>query len=670
MKKESILLKIAQLKKVMRVTRLRMHKPAGGAKRLSCLAIILALSFTSCNDYLDVVPDNVATMEHAFKLRNEAEKYLFTCYSFLPKNGDGWFNGGLMSGDEIWLPQSSQVHWHPAFRIAQGQQNKDAPLFDEWGGARKGNDGRSNYLRIWVGIRHCNIFLENIRDEDKVPDLTLDERTRWIGEVEFLKAYYHFYMMRMYGPIPILDEAQLEEEPTAKRMPIKDCVNYISDLLDKSVEKLPQRIVDGNNQLGRVTQPIALAVKAKLWLYAASPLFNGNSDFANLRDKEGVALFDPAYDPTRWVKARDAAKAAIEAAEQNGHGLYEYRNDVLNLSEETKTQLNIRNAVTDRWGKEHVWALSNSYFVNEALCMPPLERSSNSNRFQMQGAWSAPLKIAKMFYTKNGVPIEEDKTLDYSNYMDLRKGGAEERFYIEPNQTTARLNFDREPRFYADLGFDGGIWYMKDGNETGSDVNTFFVKSKNNEKAGFGHFTNWSETGYFIKKLVHWESTTRSSNAPTWKQYPWPEVRLADLYLMYAEAQNEVEGGSPLAIEYLDKIRTRAGLMGVVESWSNFSKNPAKYTTQDGLRQIIQRERLIELCFEGHRFWDLRRWKLAAEELNKDITGMNILGKTVETYNNERVVFSQKFITPRDYFWPIGNWDIRRNPHLVENLGW
>ena len=79
---------------------------------------------------------------------------------------------------------------------------------------------------------------------------------------------------------------------------------------------------------------------------------------------------------------------------------------------------------------------------------------------------------------------------------------------------------------------------------------------------------------------------------------------------------------------------------------------------------------LIELAFEGHRFWDLRRWKLAAEELNKDITGLNIFGKTAETYNNERVVFSQKFITPRDYFWPIGNYDTRRNPNLVENPGW
>src|SRR5690606_28326362 len=106
------------------------------------IVFFVALGMSSCKKYLDIVPDNVAVIEHAFKLRTEAEKYLFTCYSYLPKNGDGWFNAGMMSGDEIWLPQDDQAHWHPAFRIAQGLQNVNAPLFNEWGGDLKGGDGR------------------------------------------------------------------------------------------------------------------------------------------------------------------------------------------------------------------------------------------------------------------------------------------------------------------------------------------------------------------------------------------------------------------------------------------------------------------------------------------------------------------------------------------------
>jgi hypothetical protein len=645
---------------------LKTSRASSGARML---LLLLAFQLASCNSYLDVVPDNVATIENAFKLRNEAEKYLFTCYSFLPNHGDNWYNPGAMGADEIWMPQASQGYWNQPFRIAMGQQNKDAPLFDAWAGVRAGG-GPGDNKKLFRGIRHCNIFLENIRDLSKVPDLPADERERWIGEVEFLKAYYHYYLFRMYGPIPILDENSLVQEPNAKRAPVDEVVQYISDLLDASVNKLPSRIVDENTQLGRITQSIALAVKAKLWLYAASPLFNGNPDYANFKDKNGTALFNSQYDPAKWVKARDAAKAAIEAAAANGHTIYTYKNDVYQLSPEIKTQLNIRNAVTERWGAEAVWAMSNFDFNNETLAIPPLERGSTVDRGALRGVFAVPLKIAKLFHSKNGVPIEEDKTLDFSNYMTPRLAAAGEQYYVEPLYSTARGNFDREPRFYANLGFDGGIWYMKDGNATGADENTFYVNAKNGQKAGFGDFNNWNETGYFVKKLVHWESTVSGRTPISWKRYPWPEIRLADLYLMYAEALNEVNGGSPEAISYVDMLRERAGLQGVVASWTNFSKNPSKYTTQDGLREIIQRERTIELAFEGQRFWDLRRWKLAAQELNKDITGFNIIGKTTEAYNTERVISSQKFITPRDYLWPIGNYDTRRNPFLVENPGW
>jgi hypothetical protein len=645
-------------------------------KKTLILIVVLATGFSSCKKFLDVVPDNIVTIEHAFKLRNEAEKYLFTLYSYMPRNGDGWYNAGLMGGDEIWLPEESETHWHPIFRIAHGMQKKDEPYFDEWAGTRKGNGTVNDHRKLWRAISQCNIFLENMRDLTKVPDISEFERERWIGEAEFLKAYYHYYMLRMYGPIPIMDQNISVNGDVAssysKRMPVDSCVNYISGLLDSAYQKLPVTIADEINEMGRITQPVVLAVKAKLLATAASPLFNGNPDYANFKDKEGNALFNPTFDSKKWEKARDAALVAIQAAEANGSRLYEYSAGQIPLNDTTKRQLSIRNAVTERWGKEHVWANAQSYFVNEALCMPPMERSQRGGvstiRFELQGVWAAPIKIAKTFYTENGVPIEEDKTLNFNNIEELRTATAAERNYIEPGFVTSRLNFNREPRFYASLGFDGGVWYMFDGVANGSDVNTYYVKAKNGERAGLGHFTNWNETGYFIKKLTHWESVTNQRT--TWKQYPWPEIRLADLYLLYAEALNEVEPASATAIEYVDKVRKRAGLKGVVESWTNYSNNPGKYASQQGLREIIHRERLIELAFEGHRFWDLRRWKKAFDELNKDITGWTILAKTTNTYYKERLVYNQRFIAPRDYFWPIGNFDIRRNPNLVENPGW
>ena len=633
------------------------------------LAVGLMFSTVSCSDFLDVVPDNVTTLDNAFSLKNEAEKYLFTCYSYIPKNGDGWYNIGMMSGDEIWLPQTDRTYWNPAFRIAQGNQNSNIPLLDAWRGFQLGATGSDK--RLFAGLRSCNIFLENVRNPSKVPDLTLDVRTRWIGEVEFLKAYYHYYLFRMYGPIPIIDvNVPLDADVQASyvyRRPVDECVNYIDALLDSSIAKLPDVVENDLQEMGRITKPIALALKAKLWVLAASPLFNGNSDFANFTDHEGTLLFNPTYDATKWQKAKEACKAAIDAAEGVGHKLHVYTNDPFGLTDTTRTQLSIRQAVSEPWNSEVVWGNSNSYFWNSNMCQILLTGTKAQNRLPTPGVWEAPLKIAKMFYTSNGVPIEEDITFDFSDYEQLRRATKSESYNIKTNYITARLNFDRENRFYADLGFDGGIWYKKDAR--GVDT-AFYAQTKWADLGGAPSTLSWNETGYYIKKLVNWEMVFGDNDATTYGQYPWPEIRLADLYLLYAEALNETEPASAEAIVYLDKIRARAGLAGVVESWTNYSSIPNKFATQDGLREIIHRERLIELAFEGHRFWDLRRWKKAAEELNKDITGWNYTGTTAATYYRETQIYSQTFVTPRDYLWPIGAEDTRKNPKLVENPGW
>lgn len=633
------------------------------------LAVGLIFSTASCSDYLDVVPDNVTTLDNAFSLKNEAEKYLFTCYSYMPKNGDGWYNIGMMSGDEIWLPQTDRTYWNPAFRIAQGNQNSNIPLLDAWRGYQLGATGSDK--RLFAGLRSCNIFLENVRNLNKVPDLTLDVRTRWIGEVEFLKAYYHYYLFRMYGPIPIIDvNVPLDADVQASyvyRRPVDECVNYINALLDSSIAKLPDIVENDLQEMGRITKPIALALKAKLWVLAASPLFNGNPDFAGFTDHEGNLLFNPTYDPSKWQKAKEACKAAIDAAEGVGHKLHVYTNDPFGLTDTTRIQLSIRQAVSEPWNSEIVWGNSNSYFWNSNMCQILLTGTKAQNRLPTPGVWEAPLKIARMFYTSNGVPIEEDITFDFSDYEQLRKATKSESYNIKTGYITARLNYDRENRFYADLGFDGGIWYKKDAR--GVDT-AFFAQTKWADLGGAPSTLSWNETGYYIKKLVNWEMVFGDNDATTYGQYPWPEIRLADLYLLYAEALNETEPASAEAIVYLDKIRARAGLAGVVESWTNYSSLPGKFATQDGLREIIHRERLIELAFEGHRFWDLRRWKKAAEELNKDITGWNYTGTTAATYYRETQIYSQTFVTPRDYFWPIGAEDTRKNPKLVENPGW
>ncbi|MFV0521758.1 MAG: RagB/SusD family nutrient uptake outer membrane protein [Mangrovibacterium sp.] len=637
-------------------------------KRIVILAVILMGGMTSCN-FLDVVPDNVATIDNAFNLRYQAEKYLFTCYSYLPKGGDPWRNVAHFGGDEAWAPYNTGFHsW--SVEIARGYQRTTNTYQNAWDGNYDGG-GLNDLYPLYDGIRHCNIFLDNVSDRGKVLDLEESERVRWLAEVEFLKAYYHFMLFRRYGPIAIMDTAipidADENEVSVSRDPVDDVVNFIVDLLDKAIPDLPDRITDEATELGRITKPIGLAVKAEVLMYWASPLFNGNTDYSSFVDKNGVNFFNQTYDAERWKKAADAAKEAIDIAESYGAALYHFTDHSYQLSDTTFTILSINQAVCERWNSEIIWGNPNSNTQDlQRLAMPhtSVEYGQDDGRSTI----AAPLKVAKMYYTRNGVPIDKDKTLDFNNYADLETAGDDHQYYIESGYTTARLNFDREPRFYAHLAFDGSIYYKKD-SPSNSDKNTWVIKAKYLDYSGANNSFYNNITGYFAKKCVDWNQSLSTSGV-TYKNYPWPEIRLAELYLMYAECLNEYSGPVGDVFTYVDEVRERAGIPGVKDAWTKYSTNPVKFTTKEGMRDIIQQERMIELAFEGKRFWDLRRWKLATQYLNQPIQGWNVYGKTAEAYYQPVTIYMQQFISPRDYLWPMEDNALLKNTSLVQNPGW
>lgn len=626
-----------------------------------------ALLSASCNSFLDIVPDNVPVIDHAFTNAMEAEKYLFTCYSYLPGSGEPSGNIGMTAGDEIWLNMPNHVAAPAWDYIAKGVRSADKSQPDFW----KGSDYT---YALFVGIRDCNTFLENIEDMSKVADLTADKRARWIAEAKFLKAYYHYYLLRMYGPIPIVDRnlpvSASPEEVQVKRQPFDDCVKYIVDLLDECNPDLPAVITNRQSELGRITKPINRAVKARVLLLAASPLFNGNSDLANFRDNDGLPLFASEEDSGKWAQAADAAREAIESAENAGHDLYYFDDAPFEISETTKTQLSVRQAVCDRWNDEVVWGRSGGRgragATLQNACMPMLDASMNINA--VRGCMAPTLQVVEEFYTRNGVPIEEDKTLDFTEINELRTATADERYNFQEGYTTARINFDRENRFYADIGFDGGKWIMEY-HPSRSDVDTYVLQAKVGQ-LGYGQVQGaTSSTGYFTKKLVHWESGFGNTTAGV-VEYAWPEIRLAEIYLMYAEALNEAEGPVADVHLYLNKVRSRAGLESVEASWRKYSTNPTKPDTKEGMREIIRRERLIELALEGHRYWDLLRWKLATDYFNQPITGWNVSQSDAEAYYQVKTIYNRTFVAPRDYFNPIPNSEMNVNGNLVQNPGW
>ncbi len=633
------------------------------------LLIVLFGVTTSCS-YLDVVPDNVSTVEHAFALRNEAEKYLFTCYSYLPNLGVHDNNPGFLSGDEVWFfyPYATAFYSQPSdvWEVARGNQNISDPYLNYWDGL-KGGTG------LFRAIRDCNIFLENIH---RVPDMDQTEKDRWIGEVKFLKAYYHWFLVRMYGPIPITDVnlpiSATPEEAQVYRDPVDEVFTYIADLLDEAVTTLPPRIVDEVNEMGRITKPIALALKARVLVTAASPLFNGNPDYANFVDKRGVHLFNPVYEVEKWEKAADACIEAIDAIHGNGNVLH-YFNPMVNsynLGPELTTQMDIRAAITQKWNPEIVWGFNNS-MVNwiQRYAQPFVDPASvtTNGTSRPKGQWAPPLKIAEMFYTKNGLPIDEDLSWDYANRYDLREATGDDRYYIQPYYTTARLNFDREPRFYADLGFDGGIWW---GNGNYDKDAPWHVEAKLGQLAGKVRADEHSITGYYTKKLIDYRSVLQTNGTYSVESYPFPEIRLADVYLYCAEALNEVYGPGPEVYQWINQVRRRAGIPDVEVSWTlPEAKTSGKYLDKDGLREIIRQERLIEMAFEGTRYWDLLRWKRAETVLNQQIKGWDINQSETVPYYQQIVLYTQSF-KKKNYFWPLKESSLIINKNLVQNPGW
>lgn len=620
-------------------------------------------AFASCKKFTDIVPDNIATIDNAFNSTYEAQRFLNTCYSFLPQEGHPETNPAFNAGDEFWIywPISGEDYGTlEPYEIARGVQTKVNPRMNYW-------DGFDN-TSLWQGIRDCNIMLENI---DKVPELPSGLKKRWIAEAKFLKAYFHWYLFRMYGPIPIVDKnlpiTASVAEVRVMQQPVDSVVNYIANLLNEAAsgsdgDGLPNKITNEGTELGRITRPAVLALKARLLVTAASPLFNGNTEMSGFKNKAGAILFNQTYNAAKWDAAVAACKTAIDAATAVGIKLFNFDPGPTIISPEIKLEMSIRGTVTERWNTELIWGSTikpNATEILEAYACPQLERDFYS--FAEKGQMAPTMKMAELFYSKNGVPINEDKTWDYVNRYKTKMSAPDE-IYLKGNYETALLHFDREPRFYADLSFDGAKFYMK------NKSNPIEIEAKAGQFAGKKQSRLFSVTGYTPKKLVNYSFVSTQSQFSV-ERYPWPVMRLGDLYLLYAEALNET-GKSTEAISWLDKIRQRAGLQDVAQSWTSFSTNPSKYSSKDGLRNIIHQERLIEMAFEGSRFWDIRRWKEASGIMNAQVYGWDVSKAATVDYYRPIILYTQRFVSPRDYFWPIKENNITVNNNLVQNPGW
>jgi hypothetical protein len=456
-------------------------------------------------------------------------------------------------------------------------------------------------------IRKVNQLLAHI---DKAP-LTPARKKIYVAEARFLRAWYYNILLTHYGGIPLIGDKVFaaDEKINAARNTYEECVNYIVSECNAAALDLPVRRL--GREYGRIDAGACKALKARVLLYAASPLFNG-SGFAP--EPLTAILGYPSADPQRWKAAADAAQDVIALGiydlhvstdPEPGRGFYE----LFVASDFDAIRGNILEKMENKGsGRERLW-------------QPP-SRGGGGGAYPYQ-------EMVDAFEMKNGKKITDPG----SGY--------------DPENPYA----NRDPRLANSILFDQALLKQR---EVGLLPVDIYLGTFEGIKSGQDAVHAGTPTGYYTKKMLHREIT---ANYFIGGPQSRPLLRYEEVLLNYAEAKNEFEGPTEEVYTAVEKIRQRAGL------------DP--YELPEGLgkeemREAIRHERRIELAFEGHRFFDVRRWMIAEETLNRVMHGMEVHRDgdelTYQTFNVRTRVFRKAM-----YFWPIPQKETAKSPELLQN---
>ncbi|MDR1129557.1 MAG: RagB/SusD family nutrient uptake outer membrane protein, partial [Prevotellaceae bacterium] len=280
--------------------------------KISLLLLIAVMCFTSCNKYLDIVPDHIAKVEDLFTTKADAKDALAKIYSYLPAL-DNIHETPYLLGDEYVSTRSDYDYDSRtliAQRVMRDLQSSGAPLLGLWsgtGGTGEGGVGKHYY----VAMRHCDMVMEYV---DLVFDMTDSEKKEFRAQVKFLKAYFAFILIQQYGPIVIPQYLDTDETDPAKLFPprvgIDESFDYVINLMKEAIPDLRTKVMTAD--YGQVDQTVAKSILARVYVFRASPFYNGNSDlFGSFRNIDGSHFFPQEYKKEKWKDAIDALDDAI-----------------------------------------------------------------------------------------------------------------------------------------------------------------------------------------------------------------------------------------------------------------------------------------------------------------------------------------------------------------------
>lgn len=467
----------------------------------------------------------------------------------------------------------------------------------------------------WSTIRAANVFLANV---DKAP-ISDELKKRTKAEARCLRAWYYSILIKNFGGVPLIGNRIFEATDNfdIPRDSYEDCVNFIVSELDAASADLPL-VYPQAADYGRVTKGVCMAIKSRVLLYAASPLFNGGNIGQTPAQRKVVGYEN--YDASRWQKAADAAQAVMNL------GIYA-------LYEDNTTAPGYGFSKVFLLRKNNEYVFTGTQNVNKTLetNFGPRTRSTFAGTPRAMPSQN----LAEAFGMRNGKAI-----------TDPASG-------FDPNNPFV----NRDPRFGYTFIYNGTPWYL---GSTGNKQPVYTYNGAPND--GYGNITY--STGYFWRKMMD-DNTSGASGANT--ERCMPLIRYAEILINYAEAKNEL-GDVSAAYDQLKLIRKRAGILPGTDGYYGMDPNMSK----DQMRSFIQNEKMVEFAWEDHRYFDVRRWKTAIDNQNITLMAMKIdkVGAGY-TYTKVPVAFyAQHVFLERNYFFPILQSEISKSPALIQNPGY
>lgn len=550
------------------------------------MAVGSAFTLCSCNDFLDREEDSFIDKTATFDSYNRTKQYLTYAYSLLPE-GLNRFSGGALLGaatdDACFAIESSNIQ-----QFNNGSWNALSNPDNVWD-------------RYFAGIAKCCTLLENsnhinldisrldpakrVEYENNLKDIRM-----WRAEAHFLRAYFNFELLKRYGPIPIIKSTLdiNKDYSDTPRPTMKEVVEFIAndcDMAADSLELTPWRNM--NDAFGRATKGAALALKSRLLLYAASPLY---VDFGDIDEANKPS------DATLWKAAADAAKAVIDLNQYELASAYDdlFKNDFQN--------------------KEYI-------FVRRYPSNSDFEKSNFPVSYGGKGGTNPSQNLIDDYEMLDGTAFDWSDPVKAAHPFE-----------------------NRDERLLATVLMNGVLF-------KGKRIATY------PGGADAMPNPNATKTGYYLRKFLNENVNIQTGGGSD--GHVVPLFRLAEIYLNYAEALNEYDPTNPDIAVYLNKIRGRVSLPDVPSG-----------LTQEQMRTLIHHERRVELAFEEHRFWDVRRWKVASSTLGAPVKGVKITQDDAGNFTYSPVQVEQRVFQPKMYWYPIPQSEVLKLHHWEQNKGW